>query len=215
MEYADSIKGLERSLDKVNYRYEINIFPWGRPRVFPTSFAELSFDDNGIHVGLYSDEHLPHGTVVQPNGPVYLDSCLEFFFCPCPEQSAAYFNFEINCLGTLYTGYSPSGLRSASAPVEHAAFCRLIAASATINADGTGWNAHFTVPYAFIRENVPHFDSAKQRFLTGNFYKCGDATKYPHYAVWNPIDPAVVTKPDFHVPAYFGKIEIPHAPKCV
>ena len=82
----------------MKYRYEINTFPWGKPAVFPASFAELSFEDNGMQVGLYTDERNPRGTVTRTNGPVYLDSCLEFFFCPCPEQGAAYFNFEINII---------------------------------------------------------------------------------------------------------------------
>jgi hypothetical protein len=37
----------------------------------------------------------------------------------------------------------------------------------------------------------------------GNFYKCGDHLKVPHFLSWNPIK---TEKPDFHLPAFFGKM---------
>jgi hypothetical protein len=41
------------------------------------------------------------------------------------------------------------------------------------------------------------------RNITGNFYKCGDETEYPHFGCWNLIASPV---PDFHRPEYFGEI---------
>ena len=39
----------------------------------------------------------------------------------------------------------------------------------------------------------------------GNFYKCGDETKTPHYGSWNPIENPT---PDFHRPEGFGELVI-------
>ncbi|MDD6236825.1 MAG: carbohydrate-binding family 9-like protein, partial [Clostridiales bacterium] len=39
--------------------------------------------------------------------------------------------------------------------------------------------------------------------LRGNFYKCGDKTKHPHFGMWNPINNEF---PDFHLPQFFGRI---------
>ena len=38
----------------------------------------------------------------------------------------------------------------------------------------------------------------------GNFYKCGDETKHPHFGMWNEI----LVDDDFHQRQYFGKLII-------
>jgi hypothetical protein len=45
------------------------------------------------------------------------------------------------------------------------------------------------------------FSSGKR--MKGNFQKCGDKTKFPHYGSWNRID---TPEPDFHRPEYFGDL---------
>ena len=89
----------------------INDFPWGRPEVYPTACAHISFIQEGIFVHLYAEEQFIRATVTEDNGPVYMDSCLEFFFCPMPGASDSYFNFEVNPLGALYVGFSSKGTR--------------------------------------------------------------------------------------------------------
>ena len=78
---------------KVGRIYKIDDFPWGRPDGSPESHAEIEFLEEGIFTILRSNEGNPRCTVTMTNGPVYQDSCMEFFFCPCPEQSIAYCNF--------------------------------------------------------------------------------------------------------------------------
>ena len=39
--------------------------------------------------------------------------------------------------------------------------------------------------------------------MKGNFYKCGDDTKYPHFGCWNEV---VWEEPDFHRPECFGDL---------
>jgi len=61
---------------------------------------------------LYNDETLYlHYTVVDRhsyartttlNGPVWEDSCVEFFANPRPADRAEYVNFEANCVGTFH-----------------------------------------------------------------------------------------------------------------
>ncbi len=188
--------------------YHIDVFPWGRPAGSPESQAELSFLKDELSVCLLAKERNPRCTVTELNGPVYRDSCLEFFFCPCPEKSPAYYNFELNAYGTLYVGFSPDGTRATSAPVDPFEYTGRIPTAAQIDSEQGFWNVRFRIPYDFIRARTPGFLQSGQRYLTGNFYKCGDDTENPHYAVWNPIDSNVITKPDFHVIKYFGKIEI-------
>lgn len=189
-------------------KFDIDFFPWGRPKVYPISHAEIEFRKDCIAVSMYADEKNPRGSITQRNGPVFQDSCMEFFLCPCPEISPAYFNFEINVLGTLYTGYSATGLREDSGPIDHSDFVQCINASASLDTQDGIWDVHFNVPYAFIQERIPRFNIETQSFITGNFYKCGDRTEYPHYAAWHPIDPEEVPRPNFHVPKFFERIDI-------
>ena len=188
--------------------YPIDIFPWGRPEVYPESQAELEFLDDGIFVCLSAKEKNPRCSVTFPGGEVYRDSCMEFFFCPCPERNPGYFNFETNALGMLYVGFSPDGTRRMSAPIAPAEYTGRIPTDARIDRSGGSWSVRFTISYDFIRSRVPEFNEKRQKHITGNFYKCGDCTEYPHYAVWHPIDSNIITKPDFHVAKYFGIIEI-------
>ncbi len=39
--------------------------------------------------------------------------------------------------------------------------------------------------------------------MRGNFYKCGDNTRFEHYGMWNPVKS---DHPDFHRPESFGKL---------
>lgn len=189
-------------------KFEISRFPWGGLPTDPFSTAELEFCADALCVTMVSFEREPRATVTRRDGPVYQDSCLEFFFCPCPERSREYYNFEINPLGTLYIAHSPSGLKKDSAPVDADRFWPQIAPRASIQTESGCWSAQFAVPYAFIRDLTPDFEIERQDHITANFYKCGDFTVHPHYAVWQWIDSKLVKQPDFHRPEYFGKVKI-------
>lgn len=183
----------------------INDFPWGRPEVYPTACAHISFIQEGIFVHLYAEEQFIRATVTEDNGPVYMDSCLEFFFCPMPGVSDSYFNFEVNPLGALYVGFSSKGTREDSKPIDYSEFKEIIGVK--VNRKENSWDVSYKVPYKLIQIYMPEFAKAEHGCISANFYKCGDETKYPHFAVWNHIDPQVVTKPDFHVVKYFKIIK--------
>ena len=183
----------------------INDFPWGRPEVYPTACAHISFVQEGIFVHLYAEEQFIRATVTEDNGPVYMDSCLEFFFCPMPGVSDSYFNFEVNPLGALYVGFSSKGTREDSKPIDYSEFKEIIGVK--VNRKENSWDVSYKVPYKLIQIYMPEFAKAEHGCISANFYKCGDETKYPHFAVWNHIDPQVVTKPDFHVVKYFKIIK--------
>ena len=57
-----------------------------------------------------------------------------------------------------------------------------------------------------LDKTIPYLESIG--FFTGNFYKCGDETEFPHYGMWSE---AVSDTPDFHRPECFGRL-IPDRP---
>ena len=56
-----------------------------------------------------------------------------------------------------------------------------------------------------ITVSYTHLDVYKRQGvkLRGNFYKCGDLTRYEHYGMWNPVQSDT---PDFHRPESFGEL---------
>ena len=186
---------------------KINTFPWGKPLNAPESFGEILCNKDQFEIRMYSYEKDIRATVKEDNGNVYEDSCLEFFFSPCPEENNSYFNFEINPFGTLYVGFSPTGKKEDSKPVDYSFYKQKINPNAFVDYDKGYWEVSFTVPHDFIRVYCPSFFIEKQNFIKGNFYKCGDKTNCPHFAVWADINIEKIDKPNFHVVEFFKKIE--------
>ena len=134
---------------------------------------------------------------VSDNGPVWEDSCVEFFV-KTPD-SPYYFNFETNCIGT-----GLAAKRSSRKDCTHftAAMMERILRKSSLPAvpvnDGKGeWTLELTVPFSVLDcGNRPGR-------LLANFYKCGDKTAQPHFLSWAPID---TPSPDFHRPEFFGEL---------
>ena len=66
-----------------------------------------------------------------------------------------------------------------------------------------GWEIFYEIPASFVQLFIPDFALTPGKVLRANCYKCGDLTVQEHYMSWNPVE---VVDPDFHVPAFFGKM---------
>jgi hypothetical protein len=126
------------------------------------------------------------------------DSCLEFFLSPC-EGDGRYFNFEFNPLGALYLGFG--GGRENSSRQIIPSYRELFNVKPFRLVEG--WGIEYRIPLSFIQIFFPRFQFNRGLAMRGNFYKCGDETKTPHYLAWNPVERDT---PDFHRPEYFGNI---------
>jgi hypothetical protein len=146
-----------------NNIFYINNYPWGRPEICPDSFAEINLCDDGILIHLSTDEQNIRATITEDNGPVCQDSCLEFFFSPCPEISNAYFNFEINPLGTLYVGFSADGTRKSSKAIDFSEFKNIF--NINVKKDDSHWEASYKVPYKLIKKYFPDFHSFVKKYI--------------------------------------------------
>jgi hypothetical protein len=143
--------------------------------------------------------------------PVCQDSCVEFFVQPA--CAPGYFNFEVNCIGTLHVSFiedptrTATGLaRSTAVSASHADMIRIQASMPREpclpeKAGPLEWRIEAWVPFEFFRFYAPKALSPDPSTeWRGNFYKCGDRTSRPHWAAWAPIGAAL----NFHVPASFG-----------
>ena len=111
-EWLNEIKKLNKDSEKW---IVLDTMPWGGDYK-PLTLAAVSYSDSGINVYMRSYEKNIRFEGINRNDPVHLDSCLEFFFSP-EKDNLSYLNFEINPVGSLYTGYSKTGLRKDSGPV--------------------------------------------------------------------------------------------------
>ena len=72
----------------------------------------------GFEFVMWCFEENPRALYHNPNDPVHTDSCMEFFVNFDYEAGSAYFNFEINPIGTLHLahGEQMSGRAAVIAP---------------------------------------------------------------------------------------------------
>ena len=145
--------------------------------------------------------------VIDLNGPVCRDSCVEFFATVRPERAPDYVNLEVNCCGTLHVGYGPD--RHGRRLIGPAAAGEITVATSVSGpvkeespADRSWWVAvrlPFTVIESLSGETVRPRAGDRWR---GNFYRCGGRTD-DQYACWNPV---VSPAPDYHRPECFGEL---------
>lgn len=178
----------------------VNTFPW-LCKYRPETFASLRLQDDHLTVSMTTNEWPLRAVVTAPNGPVYTDSCMEFFLMPAPRHSKAYVNFEINPWGVplIEIGDQRENRKRLIIPE----YRRLLSLTSRIDSDG--WSLSYQIPLSFLKNLIGHFSLESGDEMKANFYKCGDKTDHPHYGCWATIDRPT---PDFHVPESFGTLII-------
>lgn len=147
----------------------------------------------------------------QLQSPVYQDSCVEFFVQP--SSGLGYFNFEFSCCGGLLCSYVIDPARNEDGSfvdfreisLEDAALVRIqhsLPDSLEEDLDNpTIWTLAFQIPLALLEKFAGLQGDLAGKTWRGNFYKCGDRTRYPHWAAWCPVDAL-----NFHLPECFGEL---------
>lgn len=188
------------SLSSAGAEGNIDIAPWSsypyRPQasfkaMSTSSYLFLRFNVEGK--GLKAE-------FLQTNDPVWQDSCVEFFV----EDAAGdgYFNFEINCIGTLLCAHQKSkGVETVHISEDDA---RRVLRFASVKGqqfpekeDNHNWSVTIGIPWDLLG-----YGSVPDR-IRANFYKCADGSRWPHYLCWSPIS---TPQPDFHRPEFFGTL---------
>ena len=180
---------------------EVGCVNWQEYPYAPEVSLRPAFSDTHLAL-LYTvkEEHIL-GTVLECNGPVWEDSCVETFIKDPVEEG--YYNIEINCIGTPLAAH-----RLSRTDFEHfdndrlgqiRCFSTLPHEKTDIDGQGRQWQVVELIPFSLLG-----LDKAPESLET-NFYKCGDNCRRPHYLSWSPIGLPV---PNFHCPEFFGKINL-------
>lgn len=137
---------------------------------------------------------------LEDNGKVWEDSCCEFFIAH--PSDGTYYNFELNCIGTLLAAKRRSRTDcvhfSNNETAQVRRFSSLPHNTIDIEGETAEWSNGMFIPFRLIGidgKNPP----ASIRL---NIYKCGDMTAHPHFLSWAPVG---TEQPDFHRPEYFGE----------
>ena len=173
---------------------DIALYPWDETGYKPEAHARVGWNEKGLHALLYAREETIHAECTEIGGRVCVDSCLEFFCMPFPQEDQRYFNAEMNPLGTLHLGLGEGRPNRVKVREKLPEGFRV---SASVHAGGW-WAVSYTIPMSWIEETFGRRLVGGQA-MRGNFYKC-DETIHPHFGTWAPV---TKEHPDFHRPECF------------
>ena len=179
--------------------HHIDCVNWKEFPYAPSVSFHVCFSDSSVAVLFEVCEDHVRAEALEDNGPVWEDSCVEFFIMS--SDGKHYVNFEMNCIGTLLAArrtsrhdpehFGPSEMGR----IRH--FTSLPHQKTDIVAEGQSWWAVEVIPFEILGY------SGKPSELRANLYKCGDKCEKVHFLSWSEIE---LESPDFHCPDYFGKI---------
>ncbi len=180
-----------------------------RPEHFPFTQAKVAYDNAAVYIIFRVEDRYVKAVTRKNHGPVFTDSCVEFFFSPADNSQKGYFNLEMNCGGTmLFHHQLAPGIKRDSvsegdiAQIEVAHSLPKIV-DPEIEEDTT-WIVEYRIPFSVISHYQTFPQPGTGTIWRANFYKCADKTSHPHWLTWAPIDQP---RPDFHQPGYFGTLE--------
>lgn len=176
----------------------------------PVSQVKMRYDDSFVYVLFRVEDRFVRAVTLQPHGPVWEDSCVEFFFTPRSAPSSGYFNLEVNCIGTLLMRYQQApheAIRFVEKDdLKHIAIATSFARQ-SIPDEMTGpvvWTVEYALPMTMLGRYANVEKPMAGAVWHGNFNKCADRCSQPHWLSWAPIP---TSRPDFHRPDCFGRLE--------
>lgn len=187
---------------------DINNFMGEIPAFRPSAQAKMLYDNDNIYVIFEVKDRYVRSLTQDYNGPVWNDSCVEFFFSPDSELPLKYFNLEITCGGIPLMRYNTIP-RKEFRKLEIEEIKQIEIAHSLPQkvdpeiAEPVTWTLEYRIPLAILEKYSKVTHPKKGIVWKANFYKTADKTSNPHYITWSVIE---ISKPDFHLPQFFGKL---------
>ncbi len=188
---------------------ELNFYMGDKPDHVPNVMVKLAYDDDAIYVIYKVDDQYVLAATQNYQGPVYTDSCVEFFFTPHEDVSLGYFNLEMNCGGTALFNFQ-SRPRTNVTKISKADFDKIPIAHSMPDivdpeiSEPVTWTLEYRIPFSFLDTYSKMVKPAPGVKWRANFYKCADATSHPHWLTWSKVE---YDRPNFHLPEFFGELE--------
>ena len=167
----------------------------------PLCGCRMGWNTGGLTVWEYAMETELRTEEKGTGCQAWCDSCLEVFLAPDPDRPTYYFNYECTPWPAVHFGLG-------TGRAERKVYAQLpsgMLPSAVIVPE-KGWAIRYRIPEDFLRETFG-VTLRPGMTLRGNFQKCGDLTRVPHWGMWNPPEPPLAA-PDFHRPEFFGILRL-------
>ncbi len=187
--------GSEAFINQVNWKTDF-------PDKMPVS-VRAAHDGDRLYLHYLVSGEAVRAVTTEDFGAVWKDSCVEFFMQR--EGDTIYRNFECNVLGALLAA-KRINRESAEKLTEDAASIVRLTTIRPYYQNGrqvTDWSLWLEIPKKAMGFDT--HETLSEQKIRANFYKCGDETPQPHYLSWSPID---TPSPDFHVPQFFGLLQL-------
>lgn len=183
---------------------QLEIVNWEEFPYKPEVTVQIAWNENELFLRYQVNEQSVKAEITESNDRVWTDSCVEFFLSP--EGNDEYYNLEMNCIGTALLGFRKKGEPAVHAGDKQIASIRRISSLGDLpfaeRKEPTEWKITMAIPWeVFFKHTLKPILGKKVR---GNFYKCGDELRVPHFVSWTKIK---TEKPNFHAPEYFGGLE--------
>ncbi|MFC2158292.1 carbohydrate-binding family 9-like protein [Acidobacteriota bacterium] len=179
-----------------------------KPAHIPHVQAKVLWDKEAIYVIFRVEDNYVRAVTTRYQGPVYRDSCVEFFFTPGTDISFGYFNLEVNCGGTALFNFQKKPREDVvSIPEED--FQKIVIAHTMPKKvepeieSPVVWAVEYRIPYKILKEYTDVTPPSPGVEWRANFYKCADLTSHPHWLTWSPVN---FPRPNFHLPEFFGTL---------
>lgn len=177
----------------------------------PKTEARVLYDEDGLYVAFRVADRYVRACATRPQESVCRDSCVEFFVQPRPD--AGYFNFELNCIGTILLHYVESHKHPKDGTAKYAPVAPDLLRDVRIKPSLRGpieteiatplaWNIAWFIPRKLLEHHVGPLGPFAGQTWRANFYKCADKTSHPHWGSWVSIGEAL----NFHQPDRFAPI---------
>lgn len=197
----ESLQEIEKALTKSGQHFSIDTINWEEYPHLPKVDAHIARSDSHLVVMYNVEGPNLRAKAMEDNGPVWEDSCCEFFVSH--PSDGTYYNFELNCVGTLLvakrTGRHDAKHWNKEDLDKVLRYSSLERKEYDITGKVETWTVAMCIPLNLIGLDTD--DLPKE--LRANFYKCGDKTADVHFVSWAPID---LPSPNFHCPQFFGKL---------
>jgi hypothetical protein len=193
---------VSRSFNKEAVEYNgVSQLNWDNYPYRPEVKFRIAHDGQHIYLNWQVHETDIKAVCDKDGGEIWKDSCVEFFIS---FKEPVYYNIECNCIGKMLAGTGVD--RNNRIPVADKEIGKIkrwaSLGDSPIEGQSGRWELSLILPKSlFYLDPIETFDSLSAR---GNFYKCGDDLRQPHFLSWSAIKSET---PNFHLPEYFGKLK--------
>jgi hypothetical protein len=179
----------------------------------PEVNVKALWNSKGIFVFFKVNDKYVRSIRTDYQASVCQDSCVEFFVKPLSDKG--YFNFEINCGGTMLLYYIEDSTiipgrgfaKYEQVPSNLGKLVQIYHSLPQIVYPElpfeVTWKLEYFIPFALFEQYLGKLNVAPGTEWRGNFYKCADGTSHPHWASWSSLE----GNASFHLPQYFGVLK--------